>query len=258
MSSHLGSWEQPVDLIRELVSRELRLRYRRSVLGMLWSQLAPLAMLIVLMFVFTRVVPLGIDHYGVFILIGILAWTWFSAGLVAATESVVTSRDLVRRPGFRSELLPAVAVTAHLVHLLLALPVLVVAVLLRVGPPDEAVIALPAIIVAQYVLTTGPAYLLAAWHVRYRDIGHLVNVTLPLLFWATPVFYDASSIPERLRAVYAMNPMVHIIAGYRAVLLDSRWPDPIAVVYPLLFGTVCGVVGLRVYRRSAHRFAEEL
>lgn len=257
-ASRLGTFEQPVDLVRELVSRELRLRYRRSVLGVVWSQLGPLVTLLVLLFVFTRVVPLDVPHYVPFALTGLLAWTWFSAGMVAAVDSVVSSRDLVRQPGFRSGLLPVVSVTAHLIHLVLGLPVLLVAVIIEVGLPNWSVLALPAVALVQFALMLGPGYLLASWNVRFRDVSHIVSVSLLPLFWASPVFYSTSLVPSGYRPWYHLNPLVAVLGGYRRILLDHRWPDWGTLAYPALLGLVLAVIGIRRYTASAHRFAEEL
>lgn len=246
-----------VDLMRELVARDLRVRYRRSVLGVAWSQLAPLATLAVLTFVFSKVVPLGIPHYALFVYAGLLPWTWFSGAITAGTDAIVANRDLVRRPGVPVALLPVSTVLTHAAYFALSLPVLVAALAVERGIPGT-VVALPAIAVVQFLLVLGPVYLLASIQVSLRDTGHLVGVVLLPVFYATPVFYDASSVPARYRLVYDLNPINRLVGAYRAVLIDGRWPDPVPLVAIGLTGLALVVIGRRVFERSAHRFAEEL
>lgn len=246
------------DLLVELVLRDLRLRYRRSALGAAWSQLGALATLGVLWFLFTRVVPLGIPDYAVFVFAALLAWTWFSAALLAGTGSVVEARDLLRRPGFPVGLLPAVAVTTHLVHYLLALPVLLAAVAVGTGRVPPTAVALPAVLAVQFLLTLGPAYLLAAANVRFRDVAHLVSVSLLPLFYASPVFYGAAQVPSRFHLFYDLNPLAQLFAAYRAVLLEGRWPAWDALAAVAGAGAALAAVGGWAFAAAAHRFPEEL
>jgi lipopolysaccharide transport system permease protein len=246
-----------LDLMRELVTRDLRVRYRRSVLGVAWSQLAPLATLAVLTFVFSKVVPLGIPQYALFVYVGLLPWTWFSGAITGGTDAIVANRDLVRRPGVPVGLLPVSTVLTHAAYFALSLPVLFGALVVEGGVPGTA-IALPAIAVVQLLLVLGPVYLLASLQVSLRDTGHLVGVVLFPVFYATPVFYDASSVPARYRFVYELNPVNRLIGAYRDVLLAGRWPDPVPLAVIAVVGAALVAVGRRVFERSAHRFAEEL
>jgi lipopolysaccharide transport system permease protein len=245
------------DLVSELVRRDLRIRYRRSVLGVAWSQLSPLALLAVLTFVFSRVVPLGIPRYALFVYAGLLPWTWFSGALVAGTDAIVANRDLVRRPGMPITLLPVSAVLTHAAYFVLALPVLLVGLAVD-GGLHGTVAALPLVIAVQFALLLGPAYLLAALQVSARDTGHLLGVLLVPIFYATPVFYAASAVPDRYRVLYGLNPINRLIDAYRDVLLDGRWPDMAALVVMAVLSAAAIVVGRRVFVRSVHRFAEEL
>lgn len=247
-----------VDLIAALVTRDVALRYRRSALGLVWSQLGPLVMLGVLTFLFTRVVPLSIPNYAAFVLTALLAWTWFSSSIIAATASVAGSADLVRRPRFPVSLLPVVAVGSNLIHFVLALPVLAFAVVVSTGRLPGTVIALPLVLAVQAILTLGPAWFLAALNVRYRDVSHIVGVVLFPLFYVTPVFYDAAAVPDSAQWIYRLNPLVHLFGAYRGVVLAGRWPtaEPMAVLAGV--GFVGALLGHRLFTAMAPSFPDEV
>jgi lipopolysaccharide transport system permease protein len=243
-------------LVWELVLRNLRLRYRRSVLGLLWAQITPLAYVLVLTVVFTRIVPLDIDDYPVFVLLGMLPWLWFHAALVAGATSVVEAPDLVRHPGFPRVALPVVAVVSTLANHLLALPVaLVAAAIVTGGVPASAIAVLP-LLAVQLLLCVGPAFALASLHARLRDTAHLLGVALVPLFYATPVFYDASALDAA--PALRLNPMAPIVDGYRDALLHGSWPDvvPLAAVAGVSVVLLGG--GLALYRARMPRFVEDL
>lgn len=245
------------DLLRELVARDLRLRYRRSVLGVAWSQLSPLVLLGVLTFVFRKVVPLDIPHYALFVYVGLLAWTWFSGALSGVTGAIVDNRDLVRRPGFPVALLPVSTSLTHVAYFTLAMPVVLIATQFERGL-SVTLLALPLIALVQFLVVLGPGYLLASLEVEFRDVGHLIAVALIPMFYATPVFYSAAQVPARYRTVYGLNPVNRLITAYRDVVVDGRWPDPVPLLVLAVASTALVVVGRRVFERGAHRFAEQL
>lgn len=246
------------DLLGVLVDREMKLRYKRSVLGFAWSLLNPLAQMLVFGFVFSVVLPLNIPDYPLFLLSGLLAWNWFNTSLYQATDAIVGNRDLIRRPGFPAAILPVVTVTSHLVHFLLALLVLAVFLLLRGASLTAALLALPLVIALQFIFTLSLAYLAATFHVTFRDTQYLLGIFLLLGFYITPVFYDPSAIPLAYQPIYQLNPMLHLIQYYRGILLQGHFPNPLSMA-------VLGVVslgmlwlGYRVFRAASDRFAEEL
>lgn len=245
------------DLMLELVGRDMKLRYRRSVLGIFWSLVHPLAYLVVLTFVFQAVTPLDIPNYPLFTLTGVLAWTWFSAALPAATVSITGNRELIRQPGFPVAVLPAVPVLSSLLHFALAMA-LVVAVLVIGGPGlSPAVLALPLVAALQFVVTLSLGYITATIQVRFRDTAYLVGALMLLGFFITPVFYRPGVLPGRYQVFYIMNPMAQLISAYRDVLIEHRWPDLSAL---LVLGAVSSVAlwfGHRVFTRASTRFAEE-
>ena len=246
------------DLLRELVVRDMKLRYKRSVLGFGWSLLNPLLQLLVFSFVFRLVLPLNIPNYSSFLFVGIIIWSWFQSSLLLATASIVDNRELIRQPHFPAAMLPIVSVTTHLVHFLLALPVLFLFLIVSGSPLTITVIILPLVVGLQFTLTVGLAYLLATFHVTFRDIQYLLNVALLLMFYLTPIFYDDRVIPDRLRFWYNLNPMTTLLHAYRAILLEGKAPDTYTLL--VLGAFVSGLVwlGHAVFAKASSHFVEEL
>jgi len=216
------------DLLVEMVWRDLKIQYKRSVLGIFWSLLNPLMQFAVLVFVFQYLLRLrvpGHTPYAPFVFVGVLVWSWFSASVQQAALAVTTNPELVRHPGFPPQILPMVTVTKNLVHFVLAVPVLSGFLLASGVVFGVVVVWLPIVILVQYVLTLSLAYFVAALNVLFRDTQHIVGVLLLVAFYATPVFYSPEQVPERFRTFYFCNPMVHIIDATRAVLLRAQTPD---------------------------------
>jgi lipopolysaccharide transport system permease protein len=247
-----------LDLGYELVLRDIRLRYRGTVLGVAWAQVAWLVQAAMLAFVFGRVVRLGVEDYPVFVLVGMLGWVWFSGGLGAATASVVANRDLVRRPGFDVRLLPVAAVAVELVQYVLALPVVVIALLVSTGRVPGTALALPVVMLVQLLVMLGPALVLSAVHVRFRDTAHLVGVGLGVLFYASAVFFPRSAIPMRYRGLFGLNPVVRLVEAYRSVLIDGKWPAWGPLVLVACGGLAATMAGLAVFRAREPGFPDDL
>lgn len=246
------------DLLRELVVRDIKLRYKRSVLGIAWAMITPLIQIIIFTFLFNKVLPLNIPHYTEFVFSGVLAWTWFQSSLFLAASSIVDNRDLVRRPGFPTAVLPAVTVATNMIHYLLALPVLIIFLLRDGGNLSMAFLALPLVMIIQFLFTLGLSYLIAAAHVTFRDTQHLLSVALTLLFYLTPVFYAARSVPANYQFIYQLNLMSHLLQFYRDIIVDGRLPTfgPMLVVALISVGLL--VVGYVVFSRASDYFVEEL
>lgn len=246
------------DLLRELVVRDMKLRYKRSALGIAWSLLNPLAQLLVLSVIFRLVLPLNIPNYTSFLFTGLLVWGWFQTSLFTATGAIVDNRDLIRRPGFPAAILPVVTVASHLVHFLLALPVLLLFLLFNGIPLTKAIIALPLVIALQFLLTLSLAYFVATLHVTFRDTQYLLGISLLLTFYLSPVFYDVSAIPARYQLFYHLNPMVDLLGAYRAILIRGELPNRLPLLPLSLVAVGLLWLSYRIFVRASYRFAEEL
>lgn len=246
------------DLLREMVSRDLKLRYKRSVLGIAWSLLNPLAQMLVFTFLFRRVLPLNIPNYPVFVFTGVLVWSWFSNAIMVSAGVIVDNRELIKRPGFPVPLLPVITVTTNLIQFLLALPILFAAIIIGGGALSISILLLPLIILIQFILTVSLGYIVSTLQVTFRDTQHLLSVLLLLLFYLTPVFYDSSMVPARFLFVYELNPMVHLMRAYRAILVLGVAPDPIALLALSALALLLLWLGLAIFIRASYRFVEEL
>ena len=255
-TSYRPGWPHRVDLVRELVVRDIRLRYSGSVLGLGWSQVAALAQVAVLVLIFSKVVQLGIPDYPAFVLAGMIPWLWFVGAIAAAADSVVSGRDLVRRPGFPAAVLPLVAVGTALINFLLTIPVLLVAIGLVTGRLPATAALLPVVMAVQIVLMLGPAYLVATVNVFLRDTGHLVAILLGLFFYATPVFY--AHVPRHYGFIVTLNPMAHLLAAYRQILLHGTPPNWSALLGLAAGGAVVAAACYGLFVRRERWFAEEL
>lgn len=251
-------WIYRRDLLRELVLRDIKLRYKGSILGQAWTLLNPLAELLVLLFVFTAVLPVNTPNFAASLFTGLLVYGWFRSSLDYATAAIVDNREVIRRPGVPASVLPVVTVVSTLVHFALGLPALFALLLISGIYPTRAAILLPALIALQFTLILSLAYPLAAVHVWFRDTQYLLRVALQLLFFLTPVFYEASDIPARYQAIYRLNPMVSLVEAYRDVLLRGRFPTPGPLIVMGLAAALLLTVGIPVFRRTSRYFTDEL
>lgn len=267
-------WERR-DLLLTCVARELRARFRGSVLGFAWPLLQPLALFAVYGFVFTQLLGLRLPGaesgaYGVYLLSGALVWSGFSEGLTRAATSVVEGRNLVQKLAFPAEVLPCVPVVGAGVTQLFGVAVFVLAGALSGIAPwaGSALVWLPALVLVQLCLTHGLGLACAALHVGLRDTAPLLTVVLTVLMFVTPVFWlpSAAALPEleRWMPLVEANPLHHLLAAWRGVLLAGRPEDVfhmpvgahLAALLPWALGAYA--LGRVAFARFEERFADEV
>jgi ABC-type polysaccharide/polyol phosphate export permease len=210
-------------LIQSLVARELKARYRGSVLGFLWSFINPLLLLLIYTFVFTVIMPNRNElaqPYAVFMFCGILPWNWFSSSLMEASNSLVAGGNLIKKVLFPAEILPLVNVLANMVHFFLGLLILAVFLIVYRHWPDPAgLIWFPVAVIVQLVFTCGLALFLAALTVHYRDIRDLLSNLLMFWFFATPIIYPwQDPNVSRFKWLFDLNPFTHLAVSYQEIL----------------------------------------
>jgi lipopolysaccharide transport system permease protein len=235
MAANLAELYRFRALIVMLVLRELRARYRGSLLGFLWSFLNPLLLMLVYVLVFAVYLRVPMENYAVFLFTGLLPWLWFSSSLGHAAGVIVGSGGLVKRVLFPAEILPLVSVLSNLANLLLSLPLLLGFLWLFGVRPGPTLAFLPMLLGVQLLLTVGLALPLAALNVHLRDVEQILGNGLVLLFFLTPVLYPVSTVPVSLhvfdgalaiplRPLYFLNPVAGLVQGYQNVIFYGREP----------------------------------
>jgi ABC-type polysaccharide/polyol phosphate export permease len=221
MLSNLRQLPRYRGLIQSLVARELKARYRGSVLGFFWSFVNPLLLLLVYTFVFAYVMPppREIHNYALFLFCGILPWTWFSASLLESSNVLISGGNLIKKVMFPAEILPIVTVLSNLVHFLLGLPILVLFLIYFDAPLEASELPwFPIAIIVQFLLTLGLALIVAALTVHFRDLKDILGNVMTLWFFATPIIYAWFNAPEKIRPFLNVNPFTHLAIVYQQIL----------------------------------------
>lgn len=239
-----------LELTWHLIKRDFQLRYAGSTLGVLWSLAAPISQLLILVFVFRRVIPLEIEHYPLFVFTAILPWSWFSSSLSASAFALVSSRDLLRYPNFPPELIIVVNTMANMLVFLLGMPILLGMTLSQqLSISWLALGILPLLLVIQAVLITGLGFLIATANVFYRDVAQITHIVLSLLFFLTPVFYQPP-VDSAYRVLFTINPMSVVIQSYRKVLLDGTAPDWLSLALAFVTSVAIFLFGYWIHQRN--------
>ncbi len=250
-------------LIQSLVARELKARYRGSVLGFFWSFINPLLLLLIYTFVFKYVMPVapqGTDPYPLFMFCGLLPWTWFASSLMESSGVLISGGNLIKKVLFPAEILPIVTVTANMVHFFLALPILVFFLIWFAAPLTVfELVWFPVVVAVQFVFTLGCALILSSLTVHFRDIRDILANILTLWFFATPIIYNYQYAPQLAKRFMNLNPFSHLAISYQEILFFSgpfghwKWLVSLGVASAAWF-----LLGYWIFDRLRDSFAEEV
>lgn len=248
-----ASWK--LDLVIELTLKELRSRYKSTALGFLWMIVNPLLQLVVFSIVFTFFVRINISNYPLFLLSGLIPWMFFTQALTNGTTSILSNRDLVKKSHFPHSLLPLATLLSSFFHFLPALGLMLVALWFFGSGPYDPVLLIPTIAL-QLILTTGLVLVASCLTVYYRDVPYMINTGLMLAFYATPIIYEFSSVPDIWRWFYSLNPMVGILLLYQQALagreISSSFPIFMSII--ICAGTL--IAGIFVFRHGSPDLAD--
>lgn len=246
------------ELIASLILRDIRARYKQSVLGIAWALLQPLAMMIIYTVVFSHIVRVdtGEIPYPVFSYIALLPWTFFSQSVVAGTECLVSNFSLITKIYFPREVFPISAVLGKTVDLGLGILVLVPLFVIYSIQPTWMIIVIVPVLLVQLCLMLGLTFLLSSFNLFYRDVRHIVPLLTTMWMYLTPIIYPLNLVPKKYLAIYMLNPMVPVMDTYRKVALQGEPPMWGYLGISATISVLALIVGYRVFKRLEPAFAE--
>jgi len=251
-------------LIAALTARDLKARYRGSLLGFFWSLANPLLLLGVYTLVFTKFFPQQVvSPYPLYLFAGILPWTFFSAAVLESTNSISSNAGLIKKVMFPAEALPLVVVLSHLVHFALAMPVLLVAIGIYAALGQTSIaptIAIaPFLMILQTIFVAGVAMAVSSVSVLFRDLRDLITNLMQLGFFITPIIYLIDRIDSRpLRALLRLNPMTPFVIAYQDVLFFGRLPSRSDALLMIAYALASITLGIAVFDRLRDTLAEAI
>lgn len=246
-------------MIYSLVRKELRGRYKGSVLGFLWTFINPLLQLMVYTLVFSVILRNNIERYYIFLFVGLIPWIFFSACLTGGSRSIMASKDMVKKIYFPREVMPISYVTTAFVNMLYCFVVIfAVLIISGVGVNLTALLYLPAIMAVEYILGLGIAMVSSALTVYFRDLEYILGIIAMAWQYLTPVMYAIDIVPEKLTPVFYLNPMTPVIMAYREILYYKQIPQISTLLHALILGTAVLIMSCFIFRKLQRGFAEEL
>lgn len=247
------------EMIFSLVRRDLKGRYKGSVLGFLWTFVNPLLQLLVYTFVFSTVMRNGINDYYLFLFVALIPWIFFSTSVSGGTKCILVQKDMVKKIYFPREVLPISYVTSQFVNMLLSF--LVIFLILIVSGKEVnliGIICLPIIMIIEYLLALGMTLISSALTVYIRDLEHILTIIVMAWQFLSPVMYSVDRIPDDMKVVFYINPMTPIIVAYRDILYYAQVPAMHTLLHAALMGIILVIVGMAIFGRLKKHFAEEM
>lgn len=259
MTEHIKEIFTYIDMIKSLVKRDLRGKYKGSVLGFLWTFINPLCQIIVYTVVFSVIVRTDLDKFYIYMITGMIPWLFFDMSLRQGSGCVRYQGEMIKKIYFPREVLPISCVTSNFVNMLFCF-IIVFAVLFisGVGVSIKSLFFLPMVMMIEYVMALGFTLIVSAGTVYFKDLEHIVTVILMAWIYLTPILFSMEIIPESVLWLFKCNPMTPIIEAYHDILYWKQMPAGNELLYSVVFAVVILIVGELAFIKLNDNFAEEL
>ncbi|MEI8067728.1 MAG: ABC transporter permease [Candidatus Shapirobacteria bacterium] len=251
------------ELLWQMVAREVKSRYKQSVLGYFWVILNPLAQMLVMSFAFSIIMRIPTNSssnipYSIFLFVALLPWTLFSNSLASASASLVGAGSLITKIYFPRTILVLATVIAKIIDFLFASSILIIYMIIYQIPVGINILWIIPIFFIQQIFTLGLSLFFAAANLLYRDIQYLLSLVLTLWLYLTPVIYPADIVPEKFRMLFQLNPMAVIVNAYRQVILGGGIPKYSSLIIATVLSFIILLIGLRYFKSREKIFADNI
>ncbi len=247
------------ELLKTNIQKEIRGKYKGSFLGVLWSFLNPLLMVLVYALVFSQIIRISDEKsYVIFLIVAIIPWNFFTTCVTTGCNCVWLNGGIIKKVYFPREILPVSVISAGLINFLISCVIILLFLLFGGIGFSVQLLWLPLIAILQSIFTLGLLFALSAINVYIRDLEYVVNFFVTLLFYGTPIIYKASMFPENVRWLLYLNPMTHFIESYRNLFYYQTSPNLSSILYLTCLSLIVLIIGYNIFRKLERGFAEEV
>jgi len=258
MLKQLSEIYQYREMLKNMVFKELRARYKGSFLGFFWTFFNPLFILVVYSIVFSFVMRIKIENYAMFLFVGLLPWNYFQVSLQMGAASIVLNSNLIKKIYFPREILPVALTLSNLINYLLSLAILLPALLVFNIPLSWNMLLFPVLVLFQTLFVLGAVLLASSMTVYLRDLEHIISIFLMAWFYLTPIIYPVSLIPEKYQWIIWLNPLTPLIIAYQDIFFYRKVPGFGGLAYFALLSVAVFIAGMAVFQRLKRNFAEQI
>ena len=246
------------ELLKSNVKTEIRGRYKNSILGIMWSFLNPLLQLAVYSIIFGALLAGGDQTYHIYICVALIPWTYFTTTITQASFTIIGNGDIIKKVYFPREILPISVVTSGAVNFVISTIIILAFVIFSGVGLSWYILLYPFVLLVQYVLLLGISFIVSSITVYFRDLEHIIGIILLAAFYGTPIVYKLEQLPANLQIIMQLNPMTHIINGYRSIFYYHQMPDMKILGILLAMSVGLTVIGYFIFKKLQKGFAEEL
>ena len=246
------------ELLKTSVKKEIRGKYKNSFLGVIWSFLNPLLQIAVYDLIFQGILKNPQENYAIFLCAALIPWTFFSTTISRAAFNCIENGNIIKKVYFPREILPISIVTSEAVNFLISTIIIIAFVIFGGLGISPYIVFYPIILLAQYLMLIGLSLIVSSVCVYLRDLQHFIGIFLQLMFYATPIVYSLDSISPNLKWILNLNPMTHIINGYRSIFYYQTFPNLKMIFILIAISVVLCVVGYLIFNKLQKGFAEQL
>lgn len=246
------------ELLKTNVKKEIRGRYKNSILGIVWSFLNPLLQLLVYSVIFGALLASGDKTYPIYICVALIPWTFFTSSVTQSAFTIIGNGNIIKKVYFPREVLPISIVTSGAVNFLISTLIILAFIIFSGLGISHFILFYPLVLIVQYFLILGISFILSSITVYFRDLEHIIGIVLLAAFYGTPIVYKLEQLPKNLQVLMKLNPMTHIINGYRDVFYYQQMPDIKSLSILFVISIVLTIGGYMVFKKLQKGFAEEL
>lgn len=246
------------EFLKSNVKKDIRGKYKGSFLGVLWSFVNPLLSVVIYAIVFHYIMRFQIENYLIYLISGIIPWTFFTTSITSGMNSILFNADIIKKVYFPRVILPISSVTSALVNFLISCVIIVIFALFSGVGVGYSLLFLPVVALIQYIFTLGIVFILSAVEIYVRDIEHIINFFVGMLFYVTPILYTPDYVPDNFKFILNLNPLSYLIEAYHSIFYYKEIPNLNSLLIIFVLSLAVFSIGYMVFNKLQKGFAEEV